>query len=328
MDFKRHNVNYAEREFHKVDASIVPPIISEELFEQCQKALEKRKIFTEATTKTNGRKKASKDVFAKKMTCACGSGFKRFKWNTTKDGNIRYGYTCYNIVNHHPQSYYEENDIDTTGLNLCNMPSFSDLKMRIQAKLIFDNLLNFDELFSDVLENIKKENNTNKSNFEEEIHLLEVQKATEQEKQDSLTEKYIDGKITDDIYQRAIEKSKMKISKIELELSKKNNEKQNFKAPDLNIKQISETLKKVLDTSIDVNDELIDRFVFQIIVKSPTEYEWRLHFKEINSLTPNFVELMSLTADVNYAKKYSKDNHRLFKQSLWEPIDIKVMVAI
>lgn len=53
-------------------------------------------------------KKASQDVWLRKLRCACGSTFRKNKWRTNQRGDIVYGYQCYNQVNNGSKSFREK----------------------------------------------------------------------------------------------------------------------------------------------------------------------------------------------------------------------------
>ena len=92
------------------------PIISEELFRRCEEIRKSRttKMIVNKGERTYG-KRASQDVWLRKLRCACGSTFRKDKWRTNKRSDTVYGYQCYNQVNNGSKGFRLKNGLDTEG---------------------------------------------------------------------------------------------------------------------------------------------------------------------------------------------------------------------
>lgn len=98
-------------------------------------ALNKRaKMVVNQGERTYG-KRASQDVWLRKLRCKCGSTFRKNKWRTNKRGDTVYGYQCYNQVNNGSKTFREKNGLDVDGY--CDIRMIGDWKLDLMAKMIF-----------------------------------------------------------------------------------------------------------------------------------------------------------------------------------------------
>ena len=103
------------------------------------------------------------------MTCICGNGFRKDHWYTTQNGETRFGYKCYNVLNNGSKSSYEQKGIDTTKMNLCDMPAITDLKMFVQAKYVFKLFRDDINLIDETLERYKRQASIFIKDYDSEI---------------------------------------------------------------------------------------------------------------------------------------------------------------
>ena len=113
------------------------PIIPEEVFKRCEEIRKTRttKMIVNKGERTYG-KRASQDVWLRKLRCACGSTFRKNKWRTNQRGDTVYGYQCYNQVNNGSKVFREKNGLDTDGY--CDIRMIGDWKLDLMAKKIFE----------------------------------------------------------------------------------------------------------------------------------------------------------------------------------------------
>lgn len=112
------------------------PIIPEEIFRRCEEIRKSRttKMVVNQGERTYG-KRASQDVWLRKLRCKCGSIFRKNKWRTNKRGDTVYGYQCYNQVNNGSKTFREKNGLDVDGY--CDIRMIGDWKLDLMAKMIF-----------------------------------------------------------------------------------------------------------------------------------------------------------------------------------------------
>ena len=119
------------------------PIVSEEQWDRCKQIREQRvrqnKILTEdgEIIRKSGFR-AGDDVWTKKLKCRCGYRMRRNKWRKNKNGEIVYGYRCYNQLNNGKKSARIEAGVDATGY--CDLREICDWKIEMMARHIFSGL--------------------------------------------------------------------------------------------------------------------------------------------------------------------------------------------
>lgn len=119
------------------------PIISEEQWDRCRQIREQRvrqnKILTE-----NGEKShltgvhTSDDVWTKKLRCRCGYRMRRNKWRKNRNGELIYGYKCYNQLNNGTKTTRQQAGVDDSGF--CDLKEICDWKLEMMASRIFSGL--------------------------------------------------------------------------------------------------------------------------------------------------------------------------------------------
>lgn len=119
------------------------PIISEEQWDRCRQIREQRvrrnKILTE-----NGEKSrltgvhTSDDVWTKKLRCRCGYRMRRNKWRKNRNGELIYGYKCYNQLNNGTKTTRQQAGVDDSGF--CDLKEICDWKLEMMARRIFSGL--------------------------------------------------------------------------------------------------------------------------------------------------------------------------------------------
>lgn len=325
---KRRNLKQEEAQYKKVDESIVPPIISEELFNKCNKKLsQKREEYSSPKTKS-GKKTFAKDIYAKKLRCKCGSSFRRDTWHKNSGDNASYGYAYYNVLNNGSKKNYEESGVDTTDLNLCDMTRISSLRLNIQALKVFQGLFDTKELIDDTVEAMKNQTKADKSDIDSQIQ----SKEKELESLSNRISKYIDlladGTITKAQYNKKLNETNKAIELLKESIEELKEMKANTREPNIDLNEVRQVLGNVLDFSTSVDMNIIDKYVYRIIVNNPNEFIWQLHFKAITTSNPAFIDLAEHHIDIDYAKSYAKMHNRRIHPSRWNDIDIKVQVVI
>lgn len=119
------------------------PIISEEQWERCKQIREQRKrkvhyFSLDGDVIHTAGIHASGDVWVKKLKCRCGYRMRRNKWRKNKNGDIIYGYKCYNQLNNGSKSVRDEAGIDPG--RACDLREICDWKLELMARHIFSGL--------------------------------------------------------------------------------------------------------------------------------------------------------------------------------------------
>lgn len=130
---KRNNKGEVERVYTKGNYE---PIISEELFNECQRILEKRSV--SKGDRAYGRKEPV-SVWVKKLKCSCcGGSFNRKLWHKNKDGSCQYAYQCYKQIRTGTIKTRQNKGLSTEGI--CNSPMIQEWKLELVGSLIIKRL--------------------------------------------------------------------------------------------------------------------------------------------------------------------------------------------
>ena len=250
------------------------PIISEELFNDCQRRLDAKTV-----NRLRGKHAINppKSAYARILKCQCGSNFERRKWHKYKDGRIRYGFECYKQKNHGSYRTRLKKGLDTTGC--CTTKMFPEWKLKIVAHWLFNDLWKErDKIINRAIEmlnaTIKDENVVD---YTDEVKELNKKRKKYEEKLSSLVELRVEGDISKEVYEEKKGVFKKQIEYIDSELLKRDVKNSaivsNVKTQ---IQLLTDLLEKKYDViSGDIPEDIVETFIDQIVVHDDY-FEWRL----------------------------------------------------
>lgn len=266
--------NYDESKKMIVKVNI-PPIVSEELWDECDKIRKSRTLPCNKDGKKSkyGYKKAQ-CIWLNKLKCKCGASMRRDKWRANKNGEVAYGYQCYNRIQNGSKKYREEKGLDAT--DACDVKMIAEWKLKIMAKYIFENL------WKDKANIIRSTYNIIKENYDinevekhkKEIERLQNEINKNQQRINNLIELRIDGEISKDEfnmqkerYSKQIEIAQETINQLNLQIN------QNSMLDLLN--DIDKALQDLVYKE-EISDSLIDKAINKIVVKGNDVFDWYL----------------------------------------------------
>ena len=250
------------------------PIISEELFNDCQRRLDAKTV-----NRLRGKHAINppKSAYARILKCQCGSNFERRKWHKYKDGRIRYGFECYKQKNHGSYRTRLKKGLDTTGC--CTTKMFPEWKLKIVAHWLFNDLWKErDKIINRAIEmlnaTIKDENVVD---YTDEVKELNKKRKKYEEKLSNLVELRVEGDISKEVYEEKKGAFKKQIEYIDSELLKRDVKNSaivsNVKTQ---IQLLTDLLEKKYDViSGDIPEDIVETFIDQIVVHDDY-FEWRL----------------------------------------------------
>lgn len=250
------------------------PIISEELFNDCQRRLDAKTV-----NRLRGKHAINppKSAYARILKCQCGSNFERRKWHKYKDGRIRYGFECYKQKNHGSYRTRLKKGLDTTGC--CTTKMFPEWKLKIVAHWLFNDLWKErDKIINRAIEmlnaTIKDENIVD---YTDEVKELNKKRKKYEEKLSNLVELRVEGDISKEVYEEKRGVFKKQIEYIDSELLKRDVKNSaivsNVKTQ---IQLLTDLLGKKYDViSGDIPEDIVETFIDQIVVHDDY-FEWRL----------------------------------------------------
>ena len=254
------------------------PIISEEVFKRCEEIRKSRttKMIVNKGERTYG-KKASQDVWLRKLRCACGSTFRKNKWRTNQRGDTVYGYQCYNQVNNGSKSFREKNGLDTEGY--CDIRMIGDWKLDLMAKKIFETIWTdrksaVTEAYKLLQECYQSDANKNRAT----ISAIQGKLSRATARMDNLVAMRADGEISKEQFQSLRHKAEIEIAALNEELAELNAVSDEA-AQALDMDAIEAALNEVLDFSKPkISESVIDKFVSRITPIDNGHYRWDLNF--------------------------------------------------
>lgn len=254
------------------------PIIPEEVFKRCEEIRKTRttKMIVNKGERTYG-KRASQDVWLRKLRCSCGSTFRKNKWRTNQRGDTVYGYQCYNQVNNGSKGFREKNGLDTDGY--CDIRMVGDWKLDLMAKKIFE------AIWTDRKEDAKMAYKLLRECYQADASRNKATIATVQGKisratgrMENLIAMRADGEISKEQFQTLRQKAETKLAALNEELGRLNSAFDD-ETDALDMTAIEAALDSMLDFSgPSIDSNIIEKFVCRITPVDNGHYRWDLNF--------------------------------------------------
>ncbi|WP_395815342.1 recombinase family protein [Clostridium sp. C45] len=277
------------------------PIISEEVWEKCNEIRKTRttKLKVNNEERVYG-KKATEDVWLRKLRCSCGSTFRKNKWRTNKRGDEVFGYQCYNQVNNGSKKFREKNGLDTEGY--CDIRMVGDWKLEIMAKKVLEGVwLDHKEAVLEVYRLLNEHYQSDAKTNQAALSAIEGKITRAKHKIDNLIDMRSDGEITKEEFKSQKEVVDDLLQKYAEEKQKMMDMAENDIGIELDLDKIKSVLDECLDFSKPkLDDSIVDKFVAQIIPVDNCRYRWDLNF------LPD--ETQSLICSVEGRKNHAKAN--------------------
>lgn len=274
---------------------IVPAIVSEELWNKANDLMDKRSeayITEDFKTRIIGSKKNS-NILTSKIVCGlCGNNF----WRTvkTQNGNKKIYWSCKEYVQRGRKTKggktptgITKQKIRINGAGCDNIhikeTDLDELIYRIAQKIYQKSNEDIVSAATKILKQIIGDS-YDISAKENELH-DELDKL--QSHRENLLDKYLDGKIDDDIYHIKDSNIKDKISEIELKLQKINYDKNTITDKENRIQELQEEIKSIADYDLSVNNikkhiEKIEVFSDYLIFRFDMFEDIKVSVKKIN----------------------------------------------
>lgn len=254
------------------------PIIPEEVFKRCEEIRKTRttKMIVNKGERTYG-KRASQDVWLRKLRCSCGSTFRKNKWRTNQRGDTVYGYQCYNQVNNGSKGFREKNGLDTDGY--CDIRMVGDWKLDLMAKKIFE------AIWTDRKEDAKLAYKLLRECYQADASRNKATIAAVQGKisratgrMENLIAMRADGEISKEQFQALRQKAETELAALNEELGRLNSAFDD-ETDALDMAAIEAALDSMLDfSSQTIDSNIIEKFVCRITPVDNGHYRWDLNF--------------------------------------------------
>ena len=304
------------------------PIISEELWEKCKqiresKQCEVKRRFGGGVTGYN----SSSDVWVHKLKCRCGSSMKRNKWRVNLNGEIIYGYKCYNQLNNGSKKLRVKSGVASEGY--CDLSEICDWKLELIAKKIFSSLrCDYKAAMIDAYHIYNSCYETDRLQVVEqrEDWLNKLEKA--KNKLANLTNMRIEGEISKAEYQEYKQKVSIEISEIEKALLNFENQKQDNQTGKMSFEQLSELLFQKVDFSQPTLDrQFLEQMIYRIVPNTQDEFAWYLNLlPRQDSDLESFQKICTITVGFEEARQYRKSRKGMLRKNQWRDVTAHIYI--
>lgn len=313
------------------------PIIPLEMWEEVQRI---RKSKSRAGAKNGVGKRPTTDCWMKVLKCECQKSYAKFRWRINQTGEECYGYQCRNIVEHRRKSFHIENGL--SGEGRCDVRSIPEWKLNYQFMKVLQLLWEEPEKDAEYLESVIEESYEAEDTFVDEAPRICKQIEILKHRMAVLVDKYLDGMITEDIYNEKYNDLKLKIEAFEVELQEAKLQVEEHQSRAVTEEEKVEMLDNVraqLEAMVEITKGKFDETAIQSLVPAlidrvtPTEsgeFRWYL---SLGGETPtvgfdekNYVLLHELTVKYDEARAYRKSTGSYLRVRQWQDIDMKVFV--
>lgn len=304
------------------------PIVSEELWEQCRRIRESKHIIVKnkIDNPVVGYHSSS-DVWVHKLKCRCGSSMRKNKWRINQNGEVIYGYKCYNQLNNGSKKIREEAGVSTEGY--CDLGEFCDWKLELMACKIFRELWkSYKEtireaynIYSQCFKAERKENGANRAEL-----IAKIEKA--KKKLENLTNMRMDGEITKEEYQEYRRRIGLEVEAFERQILQNESECSEDTTGKLTFEQLNELLSMKLDfTQPKMDRGFLEQIIYRIIPISQDEFAWYLNLlPREGEWCGDAKKICNLVIDYDEAKNYRKKRKGMLRKNQWRDLTIHIYV--
>ena len=308
------------------------PIISEEQWDRCKQIREQRTRYSKFRTengevlhKTGIHK--SGDVWTKKLKCRCGYKMRKNKWRKNKNGEVIYGYKCYNQLNNGSKDIRLEAGIDDS--KTCNLREICDWKLEMMARHIFAGLWGSKK---DILNNVSSLYQIGV--FEEYQKAAEIKATVDKEiaKLDEKLKRLTRMRLEDEIPKESYLELKKEIEQEKIELINKRRILDAGMVPNEDgeeepAKKVEDFLLSKMDfTEHYIDREVINQFVHTIVPVTETCFNWYMNFDLIDKPDDMKKLVWEFTIDYKGARSYRKEKDGMLRPNQWQDLTVRVFI--
>lgn len=251
---------------------------------------------------------------------------RRNKWRKNKNGEIVYGYRCYNQLNNGKKGARIEAGVDATGY--CDLREICDWKIEMMARHIFSGLWGSKK---DILKKVSSLYQVGVFNEYREAETIKEQVMAELAKSDEKLKKLTRMRLEDEITKADYLELKKEIEQEKIELLSK---RRILEAGMVQNEDAEDPARKVEDfllAKMDFTDHRIDRdvikqFVDTIVPVTETCFNWYMNFDLVVKPIENKKLVWEFTIDYKEAKSYRKERNGMLRPTQWQDLTVKVFM--
>ena len=307
------------------------PIISEEQWERCKQIREQRRRQSHYFTSDGEVKhtigiREGNDVWVKKLVCRCGHKMRRNKWRKNKNGDIIYGYKCYNQLNNGTKTTRQQAGVDDAGF--CDLKEICDWKLEMMARRIFSGLWGNKK---DILNKVSSLYQVGVFMEYREAETVKDRVTEQLAKLDEKLKKLTRMRLEDEITRESYFEFKSEIEKEKLDLLSKRRVLDAGMVPNGNPEDPAKKVEDFLLAKMDFTDHRIDRdvigqFVGTIVPVTETCFNWYMNFDLADKSDEMKKLVWEFTIDYKEAKSYRKERNGMLRQNQWHDLTVRVFM--
>lgn len=317
------------------------PIVPLEMWEEAQRIRMSKRRPEVTGMKMKGKgKRPTTDCWMKVMKCECGRSFAKFKWRVNQSGKECYGFQCRNIVEHRRKSFHIANGL--SGEGRCDVKSIPEWKLQYQFVRILQFLWAEPEKDIDNIESVIQESYIEEIDFVDETPRISRQIDIYKHRMAVLVDKYLDGMLTDDIYNDKYNDLKEKISALEMELKAETAQKAEYQARVVSQEEKESVMQNVRAQLVAIADistgkidneaiaSLVPALVNRITPTESGEFRWYLSLGSeditVGFNEANYILLGEIVIKYDEARAFRKSNGTYLRICQWQDINLKIYV--
>lgn len=290
------------------------PIVSEAVYRKAQE-LKNERLTWDVNERSIGRKEV-KDIWAKKLVCACGSSYKSYNWR-----NDTYGYTCNNQVTNGKKSKREAQGLPSEWN--CDLVSVCDWKLEMMMwRIIKQTWTSGKEDIEQAFEIIKECYKEEKTENVEVIKALRLKKEKLVKRIDNLIEMRADGEISKEEYTKKKQDCEKQIKQIEGDLERHEKKSGIGENTEDVLVKIKNTMDQMIDfTSGIIDHDILDKLITRIV--HIDNYEYDIYLDLGVELDFNSGAVIEEEKEIK-TKRFSSDSVEIKKEKHIKLFDLKI----
>lgn len=304
------------------------PIISEELWEKCREVRESRRmVMKDKLDHPIVGYRRSEDIWVHKLKCGCGASMRKDRWHRNLNGEVIFGYKCYNQLNNGAKKIRVQAGVPSEGY--CDVGGFCDWKLEFMSRVIFQGLFgDKKKLVKEVYQIYDQAYNSDIRAGKEEKEVLYEKLQKAKKKLENLTNMRMEGEISKVEFQQYKQAVNEDIQRWERQIIEISNSTIDKKTGKMEYGELEKILSQKLDfTPPKLDRQILEKLIVRIVPITHTEFSWYMNFlpREKENLE-EYQCVWNFTLNFEQAKAYRKLKKGMLRSNQWEDLTVHVYI--
>lgn len=339
---KSHRNNYLEQKIvrnHDEDTYMYKkgdfePIISEEQWDRCRQIRDGRKrtvhFFSDKGKEIphTAGVNTKKDIWTRKLKCRCGCSFRKNKWRKNSDGEVVYGYKCYNQLNNGSKAIREDSGL--SGDRYCDLRELADWKLEMMARGIFQILFSNQELIERKVEELlSKKGNYSRSSSNHKTAEIEYQIKKIEKRMEALATMRMDGELSKEEYLKLKEGLERELAEQRKALTSITDREERIvkRKVDVDTSYVKTVVQEKLDfAQLQVDRGLLDKLVDKIVPETEEIFSWYMNFGFAEESDEEKELIFEFTIGFKEAREYKKARGGMLRNNQWNDLTVRIYI--